>query len=129
MGQKVYKVTIEYAHKDLKELSAKERIMLKDTSDGISLGDLKEDEFVLLKPKAYAMLHIENSEAESGEYNTLVIINEDDKKYTTSSENFFDTFADLMGELVDCEEDYQIKVFTKPSKNFKGKSFLTCTVI
>lgn len=114
-----------------KQLTAKEKIMFKDVSDTIPLGELKEGEQIVFKPEMYGVLEIHNEDSENKDYKVIVIIDTDGKKYTTSSENFYDTFINLMDELADCgeDEDYAIKVFTKPSKNYKGKEFLTCAVI
>ena len=123
---KTYKATIEKASR---ELTAKEKILIKDTSDAISFGDLKEGESLTIKPSVFAKIHITNSASESGEYDTFVIIDDKGVKYTTSSDNFMETFGNLMDDLEGCEEDYAIKVYTKPSKNYKGKFFLTCGVV
>ena len=122
-----YSVTIAGSSR---ELTALERISIKDISDTMPLGELKTDETVIIKPDFYAILDIHNEKAENKDYIVYVIQDKDGKRYSTSSESFWNSFESIMDEIADEEEDfdYSIKVFCKPSKNYKGKSFLTCNI-
>ena len=113
-----------------RELTAVERISIKDISDTIPLGELKADENIILKPDFYAILDVHNEKAENKDYRVFVIQDKDGKRYSTSSESFWNSFENIMDEIEDEKEDfdYSIKVFCKPSKNYKGKTFLTCNI-
>lgn len=112
-----------------KELTAKEKILLADTSDCRNIGELKEGESVTINPDYYAIVHIENEKAEQKEYDVIVIVDKNGDKFTTGSENFIDTFINIVEDMNGSNEEFGIKCYTKPSKNFKGKSFLTCSIV
>lgn len=113
-----------------KELSPKERVAIKDLSDAISLSDLKENDTLIINVNYSAELEIHNEKAENKDYRVFVIVDNDSKKYYTSSESLMSAYSNIADEMADYpDEEYSIKVFTKPSKNYKGKSFLTCTII
>lgn len=112
-----------------KELSAKERIMMKDTTDALKIDELTEGENALLiNPTDYVILSVHNDKAENQEYEQILILADDGNKYITGSTTFINTFKDIYLEMQDCGEPWGIKVYKKPSKNYKGKFFLTCTV-
>ena len=61
-----------------KELSAKERIKLKDTSDAIKLDEITATEKeVLITPVAYAILNIHNEKSDNNDYKNYIIEDED----------------------------------------------------
>ena len=112
-----------------KELSAKEKVMLKDTSDAIKLDSATTDGGIVINPIAYVVLDIHNEKADDKDYSQYVIIGNDGTKYVTGSESFWNAFMDIYTELANCDEAWGIKVYRLPSNNFKGKEFLTCSVI
>lgn len=124
-----YKVTIKYSSI---ELSPKQRLMYKDTTDAIKLDEaVKENEPLAIEPIGYVILSIHNEKSDNPDYEQYLIISADGSKYVTGSSNFFDTFVDIWDELggVETDEAWMINVYKKPSNNFKGKFFLTCSVI
>ena len=124
---KDYSVTIVNSSK---ELSPKQRVALKDLSDAKSLGDLKENESIIINPDYSATLKIHNERSETKDYDVFVIVDKSGDKYYTSSESVMSSYQNIEDEMVDYpDEDYAIKIYTKPSKNFKGKSFLTCSIV
>lgn len=113
-----------------KELTPKERVAIKDLSDAKSLADLKENETQIINVDYSAELSIHNEQAENKDYNVFVIVDKEGTKYYTSSQSFMSAYSNIADEMADYpDEEYSIKVFTKPSKNYKGKAFLTCTII
>ena len=52
-----------------KELSAKERIRLKDTSDAVKLDEATKEEAIIITPNAYAILNIHNEKSDNKDYN------------------------------------------------------------
>lgn len=130
--EKNYKATIVESNKSL---TAKEKIMLKDTSDALSLGELVEVESLLIKPELWATVHIENDLADNKEYDVYIVVDKDGQKYKTSSESFYRSFSDICDEITDAIADgedigeFEIKVYNKESRNYKGKSFITCSIV
>ena len=112
-----------------RELSAKERIALKDTSDATKLDVACDEGSVIIEPVAYAVLGIHNEKSDNKDYNNYVIIDKDGQKYVTGSESFWSSFMDIYNEMQGEDESWSIKAYKLDSKNYKGKKFLTCSII
>lgn len=111
------------------ELSAIEKVRLKDTTDCVRLDQaLEGTNAITIKVMKYVVLNIHNEKSEDKEYPNFIIVDEDGTKYITGSRNFFDTFLDIYGELEDCNEEWYLKIYKVDSKNYKGKQFITCSV-
>ena len=122
-----YQVTIANC---TRELSPKERVAIKDLTDTVSLGDLKEGEEIIVHPDFSAVLEIHNEHSENKDYKVFVIVDKDGKRYATSSESLMSSYDNIADEMSDYpDEDYAVKIYTKPSKNYKGKAFLTCSIV
>ena len=112
-----------------KELTARERIRLKDTTDAIKLDEATSDGEVIITPSAYAILAVHNDKADDPDYEQYIIVGDDDKKYVTGSESFWNAFKAIWDEMSGEFEEYSVKAYRVPSKNYKGKDFLTCSII
>lgn len=122
-----YKAVVERASK---ELSAKEKIMLKDMSDAVKLDDIVKENPIIINPDYYAIVAVHNEKSDTKDYKKIVLVDKDGTKYTTGSMPFITTFEDIVDEMADAgEEDYAIKIYPKESKNYKGKYFITCSII
>ena len=123
-----YKATVERASK---ELSVKEKIMIKDTSDAIKLDDEVKEGSVIITPDYYAVIDVFNEKSDTKNYKKIVIVDkETGNKYTTGSMPFITSFEDIWDEMVDAGEGtFQIKIYPKESKNYKGKYFITCSIV
>ena len=123
-----YKAVVARASK---ELSAKEKIMLKDMSDAVKLDDEVKEQAIIIKPEFYAIINVHNEKSDTKDYTKIVIVDGDSGiKYTTGSMPFITTFEDIMQEMEDAgETDFSLKVYAKESKNYKGKYFITCSII
>ena len=75
-----------------KQLSAKERIAIKDTSNALKLDIVCEEDGVIITPVAFAILAIHNEKSDNKDYENYVIIDKDGTKYVTGSESFWNTF-------------------------------------
>lgn len=128
MAREDYSVTIKETAKGLDTLSARERIMLKDTSSAHPLDETVSDEAgLMITPVDYAVLEIHNEKATGDkDYQQYLIMDENGEKYTTGSNAFWNSFSDIWNEMNG--EAFTIKVYRKPSKNYTGKSFLTCSI-
>lgn len=116
-----YKVTIVETSR---ELSAKERVALKDTNDA-----LKITAGLHFEPMMYAVLDVHNENNKDGdkEYKQYVIMDVTGQKYVTGSESFFTSFRDIWEEMEDEDETWEIVVNSKKSKNYAGE-FFTCSI-
>lgn len=114
------------------QLTTKERVRLKDTTNCLKLDEIvpaNGDPFVIT-PKGYVILDVENPNAkENKEYKVYVIVTEDGTKYVTGSESLFTAFFDIFDEMKGEDEPYEIEIYRRPSKNYTGKTFLTCSII
>ena len=125
-----YVAKIAYASR---ELNARERIKLKDTSNAISLDDLTlKQGNVVIAVDMFAKLEIHNEKSENKDYLVFIIVDTSGNKYMTSSPSFISTFEDIDDEMNDAfdgtREPYEIEVYRKESKNYKGKEFITCSI-
>lgn len=122
-----YSVEIEESSK---ELSAKERIMLKDTSDATKL-DLACDNgnTVVITPESFAVLNVHNEKSDNKDYKVYIIQDVNGNKYTTGSSSFWNSFKGIYDEMHNEDTEWGVKAYKLPSKNYAGKEFLTCSLI
>ncbi len=126
-----YKVTII---KSSKELSVKEKISIKDFSNATPLDTALETEndSLLITPAFYVVLAVHNEKAKDNpDYKKYVIVDTSGHKFVTGSDSFFTAFSDIMDEIADVEldEPFSIQCYKRPSKNYEGKSFITCSIL
>ena len=115
-----------------KELSPKEKIKLKDLSNSINLDNATQAEGkVVINYDYHVILEIHNEKSKDRkDYQNVVVVDKDGTKYNTGSESFLTTLEDITGEMLSAgEEDFSIEVYRKDSKNYKGKQFITCSVM
>ena len=126
-----YKATVRECSK---ELTVKERIMLKDTSNAESLDLLTQeatfnDEKVIINVDYYATLDIHNEKSDNKDYINFIVVDKEGHKYVTGSQSFISSFTDIVDEMTEAgETDIVIEVYRKESKNYKGKDFITCSI-
>lgn len=123
-----YKVIVKEASK---ELSKVEKISIKDVSNCVKL-----DEAVNSSPNGkikidvdyFAILEVHNEKAKDDkDYYNYIIVAKDGEKFVTGSKSFWNSFVDINDEMEG--EDFGIEVYSKPSKNYTGKYFLTCSIM
>lgn len=115
-----------------REITAQEKFLIKDFNDAIGLDSVVTDsEGIILDIDIIAEVQVHNEHAKDDkDYTTIVIITTDGTKYTTSSNSVRDAISDIMDECKDEGiEDYKLKIFKKPSKNYAGKSFMTASIV
>lgn len=115
-----------------KELTKKEKAMLKDLTDCAVLGTEVETNGcdIIIHPAFYAILSIHNDSLSEPDYDVFVIVDRNGTKYQTGSESFMSSFRDIMADMQDEDpETWAIKATLKPSKNRTGKSFLKAVLI
>ena len=121
-----YEVTIVETSK---ELSAKERIQLKDTTYAVKLDKATQVEAVEIDVDYYAVLSIHNEKAEDKDYANYVIVDKSGERYVTGSPSFWSSFMNIFNEMENETEPWTLKVYRMPSKNREGKDFITCSII
>ena len=129
---KGYTATVREVSKDI---TVKEKIMLKDTSNAKSIDILTQEasfnnEKVLIDVDYYAILDIHNEKSDNKDYINFIIVDKSGNKYVTGSESFITTFTDIYNEMKGAgEENITIEIYRKESKNYKGKDFITCSIV
>lgn len=121
-----YSVKILYCSK---ELTARDRVAIKDTTNAISLDEATQASNVTIDIDYYAKLAVHNEHSEDKDYEKYIIVAKDGKKYVTGSTSFLTAMEEIVEEMADSGEDFQIVVYRMPSKNYKGKEFLTCSIV
>lgn len=114
-----------------RELTKKERVALKDTSNAIRLDEACEGAKLVIMPTGYVVLVIENEASEDKTYENYIIFDKGGNKYVTGSETFFNTFMEIWDEMYDGDdtEEFEIEIYKRDSKNYKGKQFITCSIV
>lgn len=128
-----YKAVI---YESSKELNAKERIKFKNITNAVSIDELSSEkefnnETFLINVDGYIVLEIHNEKSDNKDYMNYLIIDKDGTVYKTGSESFFSQFKDMYDEMEEAYEleNFSIEVIRRPSKNYSGKSFLTCQIV
>ena len=112
-----------------KELTARERLMLKDLTNAIKLDTASDTEDIVITPVAYAVLSIHNEKSDNKDYENYIIQDKNGDTYVTGSESFWSSFMNIFDEMKNEAEEWSIKAYKKPSKNYTGKSFITCSIV
>ena len=122
----MYKVEIvESTH----ELSARDRLKLKDTTNAVKLDSaLTGDEPIIITPIDYAVLEISSDKVDAP-YNNYVVCDESGQKFITGSKSFWEAFLNIWDEMVEETGSYQIEIYKVDSKNYAGKKFITCSIL
>lgn len=121
-----YGVTITEASK---ELTGKEKVMLKAFDECISLDSAVSETGLIISPEYFVITKVHNEKSDNKEYEKYVIVDKDGTRYVTGSHPFFSSFHDIFSDMIGENEPWQIKVKKKESKNYKGGKFLTCSLI
>ena len=127
-----YSATIREASR---ELTARERVMFKDTQNAISINDFAEQakaeggKAIITGVTDFVVLDIHNDKSDDKDYANYLIVDEDGQKYVTGSTAFWNSFMDIYNEMKDDSEPWSIEINLLPSKNYKGKNVLTCSLI
>ena len=111
-----------------RELTAKQRIALKDMTDAVKLDEATQVEPVMINVDMYAVLDIHNEKSENPDYENYIVVDKNGTKYSTGSESFWSSFMDIYTEMEGEDEEWALKVYRVPSKNYKGKDFITCSI-
>lgn len=136
-----YSAVIEFASKTL---TGKQKAMLKDTTNALSLDELTKSKpikdeagnqvglepcTVVIDPDFYVVLGVHNEKSKDKDYKKYVIVDKSGTKYITGSESLMRSFKDILADMEGEDEEYGIEVYRMPSKNYAGRDFLTCSIV
>lgn len=111
------------------ELTARDRIRIKDTTNATALDSATQSGSVIIDPAWWAILDIHNEGSQDKDYSCFVIVDRNGERFKTGSQSFWSAFINIWEELKDDPEPFQIKVYRMPSKNREGRDFITCSLI
>lgn len=113
-----------------KDLTAKERVKIKDTTNAIKLDEATQGGAIVIAYDYHAVLAIHNEKLDDPDYRQYVVVDTAGNKYVTGSESFFTAMTDIVDEMSAAgETDYELEVYRMDSKNYKGKQFITCSIV
>lgn len=128
--EKGYKVEIVESSRDF---TVREKLAMKELGNAVGIDmALDETDSLIIAPADYAVLAIHNDKAKGDkDYKKFVVIDTAGTKYVTGSESFFRNFMDIYETMkVEApEEEYQIECYKRPSKNYSGKNFISCSMV
>lgn len=130
----MYKSEITFASK---ELTKREKVMLSDVSSATKFDEVVKgvDDTFDIEPVAYAVVSIENDNAKGEkQYEVIVILDASGNKFVTGSQSFREAFIGIWDQMTDNGviaegEEFSIRVYKRPSKNYSGKAFISCALI
>lgn len=124
------------------KLSPREQLRVKDPQNHVSMdAATAEGQELVISPAGWAVVEIHNEKADHKDYTKYVVIDKDGITYVTGSTSFWesftniwDTMQDAAGEAETDDEaaelmNFQIKVTRHESKNYKGKTFISCMIL
>lgn len=113
-----------------KDLTARERVKIKDTTNAIKLDEATQGGPIVIAYAYHAVLAIHNEKLDDPDYQQYVVVDTAGNKYVTGSESFFTAMTEIVDEMSAAgETDYELEVYRMDSKNYKGKQFITCSIV
>lgn len=113
-----------------KDLTAKERVKIKDTTNAIKLDEATQGGAIVIAYAYHAVIAIHNEKLDDPDYRQYVVVDTAGNKYVTGSESFFTAMTEIVDEMSAAgETDYELEVYRMDSKNYKGKQFITCSIV
>lgn len=113
-----------------KDLTAKERVKIKDTTNAIKLDEATQGGAIVIAYAYHAVLAIHNEKLDEPDYRQYIVVDTAGNKYVTGSESFFTAMTEIVDEMSAAgETDFELEVYRMDSKNYKGKQFITCSIV
>lgn len=111
-----------------RELTKREQILFCDTTNTIKLNDIEVGNPIRIKPVDYAVLSVHNEFLkDKQDFEQYVIIDDTGARYVTGSQSFFNAFINIWEQMEG--EPFEIDVYKIPSKNYKDKFIITCSIV
>lgn len=109
-----------------RELTAREKIKLKDFTNAVALDGVEGH--LIIAPEMWAVISVHNEHSkQEKDYKKYVIMDKAGVKYVTGSDSFMSSFGDIWCDMDG--EEFEIDIYKMPSKNYSGKSFITCSLV
>lgn len=114
-----------------KELTPKERVAIKDTSNAVPLDEATAEGAITIDYAYHVVLDVHNEKSDNKDYTKIIVVDKAGNKFVTGSESFRTAIIDIVDEMIDagCEDEITLEVYRKDSKNYKGKQFITCSLV
>lgn len=115
-----------------RELTAKERVAAKFTSDCVRLDQatLESVEDVTIVPDYWVTLRVHNENAKNDkDYDQFIVADKDGTRYLTGSKSFIESFLSIMEEMKDVDEPFKIVVNRIESTKRPGRQFLMAGIV
>lgn len=115
-----------------KELTKKEQVKLKSLDDCISLDTAIEghDDSLIIDLDFYAQLEVHNENSKKDkDYIKLIMVDKNGSKYITGSAPFMRSFFDIVEDMEDSDEEWQLKCYRRPSANYQDRDFFSCSIL
>ena len=117
-----------------REFSAKARVMFKDLQNAESMiefakATIENGAKAIIDVVDYAVISIHNEATEDVDYTNYLLIDDKGNKYYTGSQSFWNSFMNIYNEMKDSDEAWAVELNLLPSKNYKGKEILTCSLV
>ena len=117
-----------------RELSPKEKVMFKDLGNAESMIDfakacIEQGGKATIDVADYAVISIHNEATDDVDYTNYLLVDKNGNKYYTGSQSFWNSFINIYNEMKDSDEEWGIELNLLPSKNYKGKEILTCSLV
>lgn len=110
------------------EFTKKELVRLKNIGVCQKLDEVvTETEKLIIDPLKAVAFSVHNEKSDNKDYEIYVIIDKNGESYVTGSNPFWDSYRDIVDDMGD--EDWSLEVYKMEAKNYRGKYFLTCSVL
>lgn len=111
-----------------RELDKRMQLKLTNTGSAVKLDKVvTTEESIKIEPTGWAIVDVHNENARDDKDYQQYIIMTEDKNYITGSNSFWNSFINIY-ETMD-GESFEIEIYKMPSKNYEGKTFLTCDIV
>lgn len=113
-------------------LTKRDKLRLTDTTEAVKLDIVTADGASFVMPvNGYVVLSIHNEFSSNQDYTVFGILDTEGKLYTTGSESFWTSFKEIWDTMRadGDDEDFEIEIYRHESKNYKGKTFITCRIV
>lgn len=114
----------------LKTLTKKDMLQLKDLSDAIKLDQATQENgtVMIFDVRNIVSLSLVSDDPQNPqEYSKTVVVDADGNRYVTGSDSFARRAWEIAKEMDG--DEFGLKVYRRPSKNYAGREFLSCSVI
>lgn len=127
---KNYNYSVSIAETSL-QLDAKMTLKLKDISNAVKIDQATGvGEAYVITVSDYAILTVHNEKSQNPDYTVYMVISPNGEKYVTGSESFWKSFEDIYNTMkAENYADFDIEIYRKESKNYAGKTFITCSIV